>query len=67
MLDKLNKQESFDLGRAQSALDSLNDWLSNLDVGTDTELLRIVLEKIEQLEKKIRYAMLMKDNLQWNN
>lgn len=59
MLKNLTNKEAFDLGRAQSALDSLNAWLDSLDALSDAELLRIVLDKIVQLERKIRYYKLL--------
>lgn len=48
----------YDLGRAETAIVALNEWVDNLQSDSHTEVLRIVEQKVEQLRRKIAYYQL---------
>ncbi len=58
MTENLTSEEVLALVRAEVSLDALNEWADKLKTGSP-ELLEIILDKIEQLQNKIKYMQLM--------
>ena len=61
MQEQLSKSDNFNLGRAESSIQALSEWVDSLQGDTHAEVLRIVQDKVEQLRRKIAYFQLLEN------